>query len=314
MQFAGEISTGKSFSLTYAGGGDTLGCMRRDTAAHRLNRSLLRRSTVPLISLTALLCAAVLLGACSSSQQVELAGDGSGSARVEVELHPLMVRYIKDIAAGFSAPADENGAGKDSERENTGSENGTSSFRAFDEQQIRRVFREIDGTALERLELPGPGTLRLRASFQRIDQLLPGSRQPGVTPPIRLQADGGQRSLEIRIDRENYTLVYPLLGMDEQNALATFGPQQEPYSETEYLDMMGYALGDYAGRREVEKALRGGGTELTVQVDGPIVAARGFEPAENGRAATAKIPFLRFATLAEPIELSLTWESGKSGK
>jgi hypothetical protein len=284
---------------------------RRFPFAGRAFTSLL----VPAAALLPLFLLMPLTG-CSTEQKVALEGDGSGRAEVEVELHPLMIRYVKDIAAGFSAPAEESAssAGRDGAAE--GGDEGES-FRAFDADRIRRSFSRIEGARIEQLELEGEGSLRLSASFHRVDELLPqllpesGAGKKGAvidadfTPPIRFTAEGGRRTLTLRIDRANYTAVYPLLGMQEQNALAAFGPQKDPYSEEEYLEMMRYALGDYAEPAEIEAALRSAGAELAVEVDGPIVAARGFKT--EGRRATVRIPFLRFATLAEPIELSLTW-------
>lgn len=227
-----------------------------------------------------------------------LDGDGSGTAEVKVSLHPLMVRYIKDLSAGF-------GASGGTEGEENGGESaaGGGDFRAFDEAQIRRTFARIDGAQIELLALPGEGELHLKASFRRVDELLPQDGEH--VPPLRFTAEGERRTLRIRLDRRNYKAIYPLLGMEEQNAVATFGPQRDPYSESEYIEMMRYALGDYASAGEIEKALRGAATTLSVTVDGKILSAEGFET--EGRTATARIPYLRFATLAEPIELTLTW-------
>jgi hypothetical protein len=249
------------------------------------------------IALLAALCGSLflLLSACSSEQRIVLSGDGSGTAEVDVELDPLMVRYIKDVAAGFTAPSEPDGeAGKEGP------------FRAFDAARIREAFTRIQGARIERLELPGEGSLRLSASFRRVDELLP--EHPAAeeaVPPLRFSSDGPRRTLRILINRSNYRAVYPLIGMDAQNAVASFGPQQDPYREGEYIEMMRYALGDYAGGREIEKALRGASTRLSLQVDGPILSAEGCTV--SGRRATAEIPYLRFATLAEPIEIRITW-------
>ncbi|MCF7949693.1 MAG: hypothetical protein K9M94_13980, partial [Spirochaetia bacterium] len=89
-----------------------------------------------------------------------------------------------------------------------------------------------------------------------------------------------------------------------QNML-TFGPQPNPMTEAEYLDMMGYALGTYAEGDELKRVLKSQNLHIVVQVDGRITSANGFTQ-RDGR-AEATIPFLRPATLYYPLELSLSW-------
>ena len=220
---------------------------------------------------------------CSSEQQIQVEGDGSGSGSLCIDLHPMFVQYLKDVSAGFIEGDME-----------------AMEFSAFDLRKISATMRELDGISLVSAHTEGEGGLELSYVF---------SDPEAILPPIEFNSRANLRTLRVLITADNFELLFPLVGMEEQDTLMTFGPQPDPYTEEEYVEMMEYALGDYEDKATIRRVLERRRTELSVRVDGPITETRGFTVNADGRSARAAIPYLRAATLREPLELSLTWRS-----
>jgi len=235
---------------------------------------------------------------CSARQDVELRADGSGSTTVRIDLHPIFVQYLRDLTAGLSSDGAE-GYGLDAENEEV--------FRIFDEFKIAEAFARTDGAVLQDFQRRAPGHIQLTASFENPAEVLPSPEGIGVAPVVEFSQEGKLRTLEFTLTSENASSLYGLLGMQEQQTMITFGPQPDPLSEREYIDMMVYALGTYAEEHELKKALRSQNLQVVVQVDGEVLSAEGFTL--RGGRAEATIPFLQPATLFEPLELSLRWRA-----
>jgi len=250
---------------------------------------------LPGILMTILLI--VLFSGCSARQDVELNADGSGSTTVRIDLHPIFVQYLRDLTAGLSTEG-SSGSVTDS--------SGEDPFRIFDEFKIAAAFARTDGATLQDFRRTAPGHIELTATFDNPAKVLPAPQQEDIPRVVRFSSSGGERSLQLTLTSENVNSLYSLVGMEEQQNMLTFGPQPNPMTEAEYLDMMGYALGTYAEGDELERVLKSQNLHIVVQVDGEITSAEGFT-LRDGR-AEATIPFLRPATLFQPLELSLTWK------
>lgn len=235
----------------------------------------------------------LLFAGCSARQDVDLQADGSGSTTVRIDLHPIFVQYLRDLTAGLSADAHEDSGGEP--------------FRIFDEAKIAAAFARTDGATLQDFRRTAPGHIRLTASFDNPADVLPAPQLPGAEPVVDFSESGEVRTLRFSLNSQNVSSLYGLLGMQEQQTMLTFGPQADPLTEAEYVDMMVYALGTYAERGELERALRSQNLKVVVQVEGEILSAAGFT-LQEGR-AEATIPFLQPATLFEPLELSLRWRA-----
>lgn len=242
----------------------------------------------------------LLFSGCSARQDVELQADGSGSTTVRIDLHPIFVQYLRDLTAGLSMDSPD---GFDGAESGTGGE----PFRIFDEAKIAAAFARTDGATLQDFRRTAPGHIRLTASFANPARVLPAPQQPGVAPVVEFSKSGAERTLRFSLNSQNVSSLYSLLGMQEQQTMLTFGPQPDPLTEAEYIDMMVYALGTYAERGELQRALKSQNLQIVVQVEGQILAAEGFT-VEAGR-AEANIPFLQPATLFEPLELRLRWRA-----
>jgi hypothetical protein len=210
---------------------------------------------------------------------------------VRIDLHPIFVQYLRDLTAGLSSETDA------SEED---------PFRIFDEFKIAAAFARTDGATLQDFRRRAPGHIELSATFDNPAEVLPAPQQEGIPQVVRFSSSGGERSLQFTLTSENADSLYSLIGLQEQQTMLTFGPQPNPLTEAEYLDMMGYALGTYAEGGELERVLKSQNLHIVVQVDGEITSAEGFT-LRDGR-AEATIPFLRPATLYHPLELSLSWK------
>jgi len=261
----------------------------------KMNRKPFSQLMLPVILLAILLIA--LFTGCSARQDVELNADGSGSTTVRIDLHPIFVQYLRDLTAGLSSEG-----ATSSETDVSGGD----PFRIFDEFKIAAAFARTDGATLQDFRRTAPGHIELTATFDNPAEVLPAPQQEDVPRVVSFSSSGGERSLQFTLTSENVNSLYSLVGMEEQQNMLTFGPQPNPMTEAEYLDMMGYALGTYAEGDELERVLKSQNLHIVVQVDGEITSAEGFT-LRDGR-AEATIPFLRPATLFQPLELSLTWK------
>ncbi|MFW6208888.1 MAG: hypothetical protein ACOC7X_09300 [Spirochaetota bacterium] len=251
----------------------------------------MKRLLLPAIVMTGVFL--LLFSGCSARQDVALQADGSGTTTVRIELHPIFVQYLRDLTAGLSADASEDSEGE--------------SFRIFDEAKIAAAFARTDGAALQDFRRAAPGHIELTAGFDNPAEVLPAPQDPDVPPVVEFSESDGERTLQFSLNSKNVSSLYSLLGMQEQQTMLTFGPQPEPLTEAEYVDMMVYALGTYAARSELERALQSQNLQIVVRVEGEILSAEGFT-LRDGR-AEATIPFLQPATLFEPLELSLRWRA-----
>src|SRR6056297_3398369 len=261
----------------------------------KMNKKPFSQLILPVITVTILLI--TLFSACSARQDVELNADGSGSTTVRIDLHPIFIQYLRDLTAGLSSEG-TNGSETDA--------SGKDPFRIFDEFKIAAAFARTDGATLQEFRRRAPGHIELTATFDNPAEVLPTPQQNDIPRVVQFSSSGGERSLQLILTSENVSSLYSLVGMEEQQNMLTFGPQPNPLSEEEYLDMMGYALGTYAEGGELERVLKSQNLQIVVQVDGEITSAEGFS-LRDGR-AEATIPFLRPATLFQPLELSLSWK------
>jgi hypothetical protein len=246
-----------------------------------------------LLYICSLLCAVLFsLTSCSGRQDIVLENSGRGTTRMEIELHPFFVQYLRDLTAAFGDPLAD-------PRE----------FRVFDELEIARSFGQIEGLSLEKFERFAPGHIALEACFSDPSQVVPAPEGADVRPVLTfgMSRAGGQvlHTLELYLDSGNVQGLYGLLGVEEQQNMITFGPQPDPMSREEYIDMMSYALGTYAEESALRKILESQEIEISVRVEGTIVDGEGISC--RGDTASLTLPFLQPATLEEPVYIRLTW-------
>ena len=93
--------------------------------------------------------------------------------------------------------------------------------------------------------------------------------------------------------------------MKDSEVMDTFGPQKNPYSESEYLDLMEFLFEEYESSWRIRSILKSSEIIINLQVDGKISKSLGCT--FSGSTAEIKIPLLDIVTLEKPIEVVIEW-------
>ena len=228
-----------------------------------------------------------LLAGCSSSQRVDLALDGSGAARVEIRLSPVLASYLRDLTATV-----------------TGVEPAANSP-LFDIGSLREAFARYPGITLVDASTPRPDMLLLSVKFANAGSLL---SRDGAGPEefVTFTNRDGLRTLSIRLDRAvvaELLRLTPLAGSAAGSVLLP--PAGTQMSPEEYTSYLAWALESYASENDVKKAIRGSRVDVTVTVAGSILNAEGGSV--SGRSAAFSVPVVKLLTLQSPLVYALTF-------
>lgn len=228
----------------------------------------------------------LLVSSCSSREHLQLENDGSGRAEVEISLHPWFVAYLDDVVAGFS-----------------GAEPGT--LPLFDIPLLKEELAAMPGLELERVESEERSGLELEFSFRDAGALFPEG--PGQVSPYRFRtlADG-TREARFTLSLATWPSVRSFVPMSQEQGVETFGPQDPPYTRPEYVDLISFLLEEYADYDAIGEMIRKQMVHVSVDVEGQILSAGGFDSFSGGSAET-EIPLLDLVTLARPVVLTLHW-------
>lgn len=221
---------------------------------------------------------------CSSSQQIMLDSRGGGQVEAELVLHPYFVAYLDDIVAGFS-----------------GAETG--SLPLFDLELLADEMDAVDGVRLEKVENPQRERLHLLFSFQDPEKLFADASPR----PYHFSVDAdGIKTAQFVLSTETWPAVRSFVPMSQDQGVETFGPQDPPYSEPEYKDMLSFLLEEYAEASEIEAMIDSRRVDIRLQVEGEILSVRGFD-SFSGDTALVRLPLLDLLTLSDPVRFSLRW-------
>jgi hypothetical protein len=221
---------------------------------------------------------------CSVREEVTLRDDGSGEARLSVELHPIMIDYLDDLMAAMTGVEAE--------------------YPVFDVEQLTASFAERDGVQLVSLDLPARGKLELRLRFDRIDAVF---AREGAAEILTLERNGALRTLTVRLDREAVQRFLEF-APEESMTMAQYllPPEDGSVSREQYRDELAWALEEYAARDVVERVLDRAQIEVRVSPEGRIVRQRGGR-VEDGTVVFT-VPVLEVLTLAGERSYSVVFE------
>jgi hypothetical protein len=234
--------------------------------------------------------AAVILlwGACAVRQDISLQAGGAGTARLEVELHPVFMAYYKDLASGFSSSFDP------------------AHPRFFNEEAIRAGFLRNAELELVSFKAEESGRLSLDFRVKDITGAIKNENRAAGDIISRAVA-GGRQTLAIRLDRENLaSLLKVIPEMDTPFAKMLLPPEGARISEEEYREHLAWALEDYAADANIEEILRNSLIHLLVRTPGKILSQTGGR-LKSGREVVFEIPVLRLFTLEKRLEFSVTY-------
>ena len=243
-----------------------------------------------IIMLTSILMV-IVLNSCSSKQDVYISSTGEGSISIDVNLDDMVVQYSRDLLGGFS---------------NTETEE----IKLFDTHKISYIISDLESVSLTDISSDSSDILHLELDFQDPGTILEKPETPGTPDVIsfsrRNSGSAVIKQLKLYLSQKNFNTVIALVGMKDSEVMDTFGPQENPYSESEYLDLMEFLFEEYESSYRIRSIVKSSEIIINLQVDGKIVECSGCTG--SGSSAEIRIPLLDIVTLAEPIEVVVEWE------
>ncbi len=232
-----------------------------------------------------------LLNACSSRQDVFISGTGEGTISIDVNLDDIVVQYSRDLLGGFS---------------NTETEE----IRLFDIHKISYIVSELESVVLTDISSDSPDMLHLELDFQDPGKILDNPEIPGTPDVISFSTSVSgnhiRKKLKLYLSQKNFDTITALAGMKDSEIMETFGPQENPYTEYEYLDLMEFLFEEYESSYRIRSILKSSEIIINLQIDGKIVECYGCTG--SGSRAEIRIPLLDIVTLEEPIEVVVEWK------
>ena len=228
---------------------------------------------------------ALMLSACTVTQDVFLHRDGSGEVRIDIELDEMVTSYARDIYAGFT--------------EDTGN------IAIFDTAAVERYFLANPSSGLISLENPSPGSLFLSVRFTSAEDIL-DQDSCDLPPVIRVSESRGVTTVVFNLAPDNMRILTDPVSMTDTELIQVFGPQPDrPYTEEEYLEVIAYAFADYLDGDGAAGVLSAASVTVRVKTEGEIVGVSGGR--KQGDTALFSIPFIDIVTMSEPIVLSVSY-------
>jgi len=156
----------------------------------------------------------------------------------------------------------------------------------FDIQKIKNTVMGLEGVFLTEISSSNSESLHLNFSFKNPADIFKNPLDTGI-PDLVLTA---------------------LLGLKDSEVLDTFGPQENPYTNDEYLDLMDYMFEEYETSANIRTIVRTSKIIINLKTDGQIVLNKGCKVLDSGSTAIIEIPLLDIVTLEKPIEVFVEWE------
>jgi len=243
----------------------------------------MRKTRVLLVAFAGL---TLLVAGCTVREELRVAADGSGTATVDISIHPIMAAYYNDLLVAMTGV----------ERE----------FPLFDPVQIEQSFAERAGISLLGLELKNRLELSVAVAFNDLNRVFPAdSGSPSV---LAFERSGTRRTLRIRLDR---AAVDQFLSFAPEETAAMseflFPPVDGSVSREEFREQMAWALEEYADAGVVAEILENAEIVVVVRPEGTIVSQTGGRIL--GETVVFHVPVLDILTITGEQIYSVTFES-----
>lgn len=239
-------------------------------------------------SVAAIFLILVTLG-CAVEQQIVIQRDGSGTADINITLHPMIVEYMHDLMESMSGAIE------------------IDQMQVFDVAAISDYFLSRPGITVESIVATNPDKLSLRLRFSDIETIMAAPEQ-GNEPVIVFEKDTNSSLLQAQISRANFHLISGIFSPPDTpiSVLIPFY-EEDFFSADEYLELLDYAFEEYAVHEPVSQIVKNSLIDILIQTSGKILSQHGGELAESEQAVRFHIPFLKMVTLEEPAHYSLRW-------
>lgn len=235
------------------------------------------RATLPL------LIGILLLAGCTVSQQLDIQGDGSGTAELDISIHPIMIAYYNDLMVAMSGVEGE--------------------YPVFDLEALATTFAQRPGAELLSVEQLSRGRLRMAMAFSSVSALSESGRSEFIT----FEESGRERTVRLQLDRG---AIDEFLAFAPQETVSMtqflFPPADGSMSASEFEEQMAWALEEYGDAEAVRDALSGAVIEVRVRTQGRITAVDGGR--RDGDVVVFQVPVIEALTLQQSRTYSVSFE------
>ena len=235
----------------------------------------------------------IFLNACSSRQNIYISDTGEGTVSIDINLDNMLTSYARDLLGGFSGPDQNN-------------------VQLFDIQKIKNTVIGLDGVFLTNISTNTVENLHLNFSFKNPADIFKNPVATDVPELVSFSTtmigDKIRKKLNLLLTKDNFRAVTSLLGLGNSEVLDTFGPQKNPYTSEEYLDLMDYMFEEYETSAKIRAIVMASKIVINLKTDGRIVSSKGCKVLDSVSSAIIEIPLLDIVTLEKPIEIVVEWE------
>jgi hypothetical protein len=224
----------------------------------------------------------VLTISCQVKQDISITLNGSGSSDLTVELEPVFVYYILDLAEAFSDP-DE-----------------TESIDVFELEEIKKQINERPGATVNKISSPDQRTLQLSFSFSDIRELL-ASGDDDVRDIISFSTTKGVNRIHFHLEKSNYSRLTNLFPLLKNQVFENLAPQvNEDIPAAEYLEIIEFAMGE-----DGPVAVQASDIIIKVKIQGTVVSQKGGTVKNN--TVLFQVPLLRVCLLNQPLDFEIEY-------
>ncbi len=174
----------------------------------------------------------------------------------------------------------------------------------FNTEAIRKDLEKRDRVELLSLNSPTRNTLTGEIRFDDISGIFQEIKtDSSAAELVRFERHGKVSELTVLINRATVEALLAENPSFNNPLVESFGPATtEGLSEEDYLDMMGFLLGEESRLGIIDSTL-----DITIKIEGRILEQKGGQIIGNST-VKYKIPLLSLLMLKEPLEYNLRYE------
>jgi hypothetical protein len=227
-----------------------------------------------------------MLSGCSGRIDIDLAASGSAKLRTQTKVDGAVVRGLAERIASF-----------------TGNDAPPADAPFFSADALKEALKARKDLSLDSVEIPDHDSMK--ASFAIANIMKLGTKGDEPSPFFTMKAAPGQKTLSLRIDRDNVALLPELIPAFSSGLFEMLAPPAlygDEISEQEYRDN---SLALFVGAKNLP-AVDKAAAEIRITPSGKIVSQKGGRV--EGNTFIASLPLLTILVLEKPYEFSLSWK------
>jgi hypothetical protein len=227
--------------------------------------------------------ASLFLSGCAITQKATVEADGSGSARLRIELESFYHEALLDMASLEEGSSFEAGGS------------------IFDLEGTREAFDRKESVQLVDIDSPDPRVLEASVVFRDVEEVFKSQTELTAAGVISFDSQGPTKTITLHIDRQNFVEISEFFALKNNPLFETFGPEQNEHTtQEEYMEMVEFMLGEEGPPSLLESFI-----ELEVNVKGKILSQKGGRVA--GNSVFFRIPLIRVLLLNQPLDYSIVF-------